>query len=44
LTLKSEADETKAAGWERQKADLREQIEQLEHQVDSLAKKRGHSQ
>jgi transposase len=36
LTLKSEADETKAARWEQQKADLREQIEQLEHEVDSL--------
>ena len=36
LTLKSEADETKAAQWEEQKADLREQIEQLEHEVDLL--------
>jgi len=36
LTLKSEADERKAARWEEQKADLREQIEQLEHEIDSL--------
>lgn len=36
LTLSSEAEETKAARWEQQKADLREQIEQLEHEVDSL--------
>jgi hypothetical protein len=36
LTLRSEADEAKAAKWEQQKADLREQIEQLEHEVDSL--------
>lgn len=36
LTLQSEADETKAVRWEQQKADLREQIEQLEHEVHSL--------
>jgi hypothetical protein len=36
LTLQSEADETKAARWEERKADLREQIEQLGHEVDSL--------
>ncbi|MDY0166815.1 MAG: hypothetical protein RBS80_09745 [Thermoguttaceae bacterium] len=36
LTLQSEADETKTARWERQKADLREEIEQLEHEVHSL--------
>jgi transposase len=36
LTLKSEADEAKAAQWQQQKSALREQIEQLEHQVDSL--------
>jgi transposase len=36
LTLSSEAEETKAARWEQQKADLREQIEQLEHEIDSL--------
>jgi len=36
LTLKSEADETKAAAWEQQKTDLLEQIEQLEHEVDLL--------
>jgi len=35
-TLKSEADETKAAAWEQQKTDLLEQIEQLEHEVDLL--------
>lgn len=36
LTLKIEADEAKAAEWEIQKSDLREQIEQLQHEVDSL--------
>jgi transposase len=36
LTLQSEADEAKAAQWEQQKSDLREEIEQLEHQVNSL--------
>ena len=36
LTLKSDADESKAAEWERKKSDLREEIEQLEHQVNSL--------
>jgi transposase len=36
LTLKSEADEAKAAEWEKQKSDLREEIEQFEHQVDSF--------
>lgn len=36
LTLKSEADESAAAKWQQQKADLREQIEQLEHELDSL--------
>ena len=36
LTLKSEADEAKTAKWEKQKSDLREQIEQFEHEVDSL--------
>jgi hypothetical protein len=36
LTLKSEADEAKAAQWEQQKADLREQLEQLEHEVNLL--------
>ena len=36
LTLQSEADEEKAAQWEQQKSDLREEIEHLEHQVDSL--------
>jgi transposase len=36
LTLKSDADEEKTAKWEKQKADLREEIEQLEHEVDSL--------
>jgi transposase len=36
LTLRSEAEEAKAAQWEQQKADLREQIEQLEHEVNSL--------
>jgi transposase len=39
LTLKSEADEAKAAKWAEQKADLREEIEQLEHEVDSLKEK-----
>jgi hypothetical protein len=34
--LKSEADEAKTALWEQQKTDLREQIEQLEHEVDVL--------
>jgi transposase-like protein len=36
LTLKSEAEDAKVAEWEKQKSDLREQIEQLEHEVDSL--------
>ena len=36
LTLKSEGDEAKTTKWEKQKIDLREQIEQLEHEVDSL--------
>lgn len=36
VTLMSDADETKTAQWEQEKADLREQIEQLEHEVDSL--------
>ena len=36
LTLHPEADETKTAKWEKQKSDLREEIEQLEHEVDSL--------
>jgi hypothetical protein len=36
LTLKSEADEAKTAKWEKEKSDLREQIEQFEHEVDSL--------
>jgi hypothetical protein len=36
LTLHPEADETKAVKWEKRKADLREEIEQIEHQVNSL--------
>jgi len=36
LTLRPEADETKAAEWEKKKSNLREEIEQLEHQVNSL--------
>jgi hypothetical protein len=36
LTLKSEADEAKAAKWEKQKSDLREEIEQFEHEVESF--------
>jgi predicted nucleic acid-binding Zn-ribbon protein len=36
LTLKSETDEAQAAEWEKQKSDLREQVEQLEHEVASL--------
>jgi transposase len=36
LTLKSEADTAKICEWEKQKSDLREQIEQFEHEVDSL--------
>jgi len=36
LTLKSEADEEKAAQWEQRKSDLREEIEQLQHQVTAL--------
>jgi hypothetical protein len=35
-TLQSEADEAKIAAWEKKKSDLREEIEQLEHQVNSL--------
>ena len=36
LTLKSEVDDAKAAEWEKQKAELREEIEQFEHEVNSL--------
>jgi transposase len=36
LTLRPEADETKAAEWEKKKSNLREEIEQFEHQVNSL--------
>jgi transposase len=36
LTLKGEADQGKAAEWEQQKSQLRESVEQLEHQVSSL--------
>ena len=36
FSLKSEADEAKTVEWEKQKSDLREQIEQFEHEVDSL--------
>jgi len=36
LTLRPEADETKTAEWEKKKSKLREEIEQLEHQVKSL--------
>ena len=36
LTLRPEADETKIGKWEQQKSDLREEIEQLEHHVNSL--------
>lgn len=36
MTLRSEADVAKVTKWEKQKSDLREQIEQLEHEVDSL--------
>ncbi len=36
LTLMSDADEAKTAKWEEQKADLREEIEQLDHEVNSL--------
>jgi len=36
LTLKSEADEAQTTKWEKQKSGLREDIEQLEHEVDSL--------
>jgi hypothetical protein len=36
LTLKSEADEAKTAKWEEQKSGLREEIEHLEYEVDSL--------
>jgi len=36
LTLHPEADETKTAQWEQKKSDLREEIEQLENQVNSF--------
>ena len=36
MTLESETDERKTAAWEQQKADLREQVEQLQHEVDEL--------
>jgi transposase len=36
LTLQAEPDEAKTDKWEQQKSDLREEIEQLEHQVNSL--------
>jgi len=39
LTLASEADEAKTAKWEKQKSTLREEIEQFEHEVDSLKAK-----
>jgi SMC interacting uncharacterized protein involved in chromosome segregation len=38
LTLRSEADEAKAAQWEQQKSALREEVEQLEEDVKSLKK------
>lgn len=38
LTLNAEADEAKTAKWEEQKAKLREEIEQFEHEIDSLKK------
>jgi SMC interacting uncharacterized protein involved in chromosome segregation len=41
LTLHPEADETKTARWEQQKSDLREEIEQLEHEVDSLKEQKS---
>jgi transposase len=36
LTLHSEAEETKITAWQKKKSDLREQIEQFQHDVDSL--------
>ena len=36
LTLHPQADETKMAKWEQQKTHLQEEIEQLEHDMDSL--------
>jgi len=36
LTLQPEAEEAKVVRWEQKKSDLREEIEQLEHQVNSL--------
>jgi transposase len=36
LTLHPEADEAKITAWEKQKSDLREQIEQFEHEVNSI--------
>ena len=36
LTLQMEADDAKAAQWEQQKSALREEIEQFQHQVNSL--------
>jgi hypothetical protein len=36
LTLGSEGDEAKTTEWKKQKSDLREQIEQFEHEVHSL--------
>lgn len=36
LTLQAEPEAAKAEKWEQQKADLREEIEQFEHQVNSL--------
>ena len=36
MTLHPEADEEKVTEWEKKKSDLREEIDQLEHQVKSL--------
>jgi transposase len=36
LTLHPEVDEAKVAAWEKQKSNLREEIEQFEHEVNSL--------
>jgi hypothetical protein len=36
LTLHPQAEPSETANWERQKADLREQIEQLEHQLTEV--------
>jgi chromosome segregation ATPase len=41
LTLHPESDPEQVAEWEKQKAELREEIEQMEHQLDAVQKRRS---